>query len=185
MPPKVKGKNGKKRKAKAKAAAASGGAAGGGGAMRSSRGSLRNSSGSSSSLRSSGSLRHSYAEPEPQPAPEAVPPKSVRLATKPRTVGRPGRASPGDDSVSSSGSEADEEPASLRDSMASASSKGEAELDDCKFIIATNPAMTALKLSSHPDKQSAEAAWAAAEEAAREAAYAKAAAEVAAREAAR
>ena len=156
MPPKVKGKNGKK--AKRKAAKGQAAATGGGGAMRSS---LRNSSGSSSSLRSSGSLRHSYAEPEPQPAPEAVPPKSVRLATNPRTVGRPGRASPGDDSVSSSGSEADEEPASLRDSMASASSKGEAELDDCKFIIATNPAMAALKLSSHPDKQSAEEAWAA------------------------
>ena len=155
MPPKVKGKNGKK--AKRKAAKGQAAAAAGGGAMRSS---LRNSSGSSSSLRSSGSsLRHSYAEPEPQPAPEAVPPKSVRLATKPRTVGRPGRASPGDDSVSSSGSEADEEPASLRDSMASASSKGEAELDDCKFIIATNPAVGALKLSSHPDRQSAEAAW--------------------------
>ena len=156
MPPKAKGKNGKKRKAKAKAAAAAAG--GGGGAMRSS---LRNSSGSSSSLRSSGSsLRHSYAEPEPQPAPEAVPPKSVRLVA-PRTVGRPGRASPGDDSLSSSGSEEDEEPASLRDSMASASSKGEAELDDCKFIIATNPAVGALKLSSHPDKQSAEEAWSA------------------------
>ena len=32
-------------------------------------------------------------------------------------------------------------------------------MDACKFIIATKPSVGALKLSSHPDVQSAEAAW--------------------------